>query len=753
MIHWGRAVGGAIWGTVLGGAALWAVTSATPAGDRLAAFARRTEMERRSTVRDIRFRNIGPTETGGRIVDIAVPDPRHPSTFLVAYATGGLWRTEDGGASFSPLFEAQATTVLGAVATDPANPRVIWVGTGEAHASRSTYAGVGIYKSVDGGATWVHLGLAETHRIGRIVVHPTNPDIVYVAAHGSLWSRSADRGVYRTLDGGRTWQKILYVDESTSATDVRLHPTDPGVVYAATWTKDRTEWGLTKAGRGSGVWRSTDGGTTWTKLAGGLPEGDHVGRIGLGVCPTAPDSLYAVVDNQALRPPAAQPRSPDDTPGIVGAQLYRSMDRGTTWTLQNVGYLDLFSTYGHYFADMAVSPRDPDTVYLFGVPLIKSTDGGRSWTELKSRNLHADHHALWIDPGQPRHLVSGNDGGLNVSRDGGASWTHVANVPAAQFYAVAVDMARPYRVYGGLQDSGVWFGRSDRPAATNRWTRLGDGDGMYVQVSPRDSRRLVFGTQFAAYTAVDGVAHRRWTLEPKPPAGEAPDRFGFESPLLMSPHDPNMLYMASQRVYRSRDFGRSFSAISGDLTTNRRSANPELPYSTVSAIDESPRLAGVLYVGTDDGKAWVTRDAGRTWTDISTGLVPERYVSRIAASASRDGVVYLSQTGIRWDEWAAHVFRSEDYGHTWTSIVGNLPAEPVNVIREDPVRPEILYLGTDLGAWVSLDTGATWQPFTGGLPHVPVRDLVVHPREGDLVVGTHGRSIYVADIKPLRGRS
>ncbi len=709
-------------------------------------------MERTSTVRDIRFRNVGPTEMGGRVVDIAVPDARTPSTFLVAYATGGLWKTVDGGRRFSPLFEGQATSVIGAIATDPTNPRVIWVGTGEAHASRSTYAGVGIYKSVDGGLTWAHVGLTATHRIGRIAINPSNPDIVYVAAHGPLWTATPDRGVYRTTDGGQTWQKVLYVDATTSATDVRFHPADPSILYAATWTRDRKEWSLTRAGEGSGVWRSTDGGTTWTRLAGGLPSGVHVGRIGLGVCPAAPDTLYAVVDSQAPRPPAVGGQA--SGPPVVGAQLYRSTDRGTTWTLQNAGDLDLFSTYGHYFADMAVSPRDVNTVYLFGVPLLRSTDGGRSWREIGAAALHADHHALWVDPGQPRHLLSGNDGGLSVSWNGGKTWEHLATVPAAQFYAVAVDMARPYHIYGGLQDSGVWYGPSDQPAATSRWTKLGDGDGMCVQVSPRDHGRLAFGAQFAAYVAVDGAAGKRWTLDPKASAGDEPDRFGFESPLLMSPHDPDVLYMASQRLYRSRDFGRSFSAISADLTTNRRSTNPELPYSTISAIEESPRLPGTLYAGTDDGKAWVTRDGGRSWTDISAGLVPGRYVSRIAASGAQDGVVYLSQTGVRWDEWAAMVFRSDDFGRTWTSIVGNLPAaEPVNVIREDPIRPDLLYLGTDLGAWVSLDAGATWQPFTGGLPRVPVRDLVVHPRDGELVVGTHGRSIYVADVAPLRGRN
>ena len=741
---------------ILGMTATWSAGQPTTAAERLASFAKRTTMERSSLVRNLGVRNIGPIETGGRIVDIEVPDPRDPSTFLVAYASNGVWKTTNNGSSFAPIFDAEATMMIGDVAFDPQDPKVMWVGTGEAHASRSTCSGVGIYKSVDGGVRWTHLGLGDTHRIARIIVSPADSNVVLVAAQGPLWSRSADRGVYRSADGGRTWQKTLFVDEVTGATDVRFHPADPRIVYAATWTRERREWSFTKAGRGSGVWRSLDGGVTWTRLAGGFPSGDTVGRIGLGVSPAAPDGMYAVVDNQAVKPPADQEqpaRRGSQTPPreIVGAQVFRSEDRGSTWSLRNESHLDgVFSTYGHYFADIAVSPMDPQTVYLLGVPLVKSIDGGRTWRGIGDRVVHDDHHALWIDPLHPDHLLDGNDGGLNVSWDGGVTWERIARVPATQFYFVAVDMARPYSVYGGTQDNGVWFAPSDKPAQANTWTSIGDDDGMYVQVDTRTNERYIQGAQFGEYHGVDRTTGETWEVHPVAPEGSEPDRFGFESPILMSPHNPEIVYAASQRLYRSLDQGRTFRPISPDLTTNRTTSG-DTPYSTVVTVSESPMAFGLLYVGTDDGKAWVTRDGGSTWTDVSRGLVDGRYVSRIVASQHRDGVVYASQTGLRWDEWKAYLFRSEDFGHTWKSISARMADEPVNVIREDPTRPEILYAGTDLGVWVSLDTGATWHPLGGGLPHVAVHDLVVHPRDRELVIGTHGRSVFIADVRPVEG--
>jgi len=433
---------------------------------------------------------------------------------------------------------------------------------------------------------------------------------------------------------------------------------------------------------------------------------------------------------------------------VIAAQLFRSNDRGRSFMEASAGYLDgVYSTFGYYFADFAVSPADANTVYLLGVPLIKSTDGGKTWTSIGGRGVHSDHHALWIDPNFPNHIVNGNDGGLNISWDAGETWIDVANIPVGQFYSIAVDMADPYNVYGGLQDNGVYMGPSNRTYDQNTWRSIGGGDGMQVQVDTRTNKLYVRGSQYGNYRATDEATNTSWPVRPRGHVTEQTDRYNWQSPILFSPHTPEILYFGTQRLYRSFDQGRTFDAISGDLTANRQPNWSDTPYSTLVTISESPRTFGLIYVGSDDGLVHVTRDGGLTWTNVTQGLAPDRYVSRVIASQHTDGVAYATQTGYRNDDWTAYLFRTSDYGKTWTSIKGNLPDEPVNVIREDPAHPEILYIGTDLGVWVSLDTGKTWQALT--LPHVPVHDLLVHPRERELVVATHGRSIYIVDARPI----
>ena len=786
----------------------------TTGEERLASFEKRQQMERESLFQNMHFRNIGPTEMNGRIVDVEFPDPDEPFTFLIAYASGGLFKTTNNGTTFEPLFDDQAAIIMGDVAVGPDDPDLIWVGTGERNASRSTYSGAGVYKSTDGGKTWKHMGLADAHRIAKIVISPRDPNTVWVAAQGPLFTDSEYRGIYKTTNGGRSWRKVLYVDERTGASDLVMHPTDPNVLYAAMWTKDRKAWDFVEGGEGSGVWRSDDGGERWRRLEGGLPRGKHVGRIGLAVTPAAPDLIYASVDNQAPKPEKEQPEPstsplapqklktmteeeflalkdsdiqaflsrfhPDDTvekvremvekgelkvkdmlarllesnprlfdKQIIGAQVWRSSNRGRSWKLRNEGFLDgLYSTYGYYFGDIAVSPVDKDEVYLLGVPLIKSTDGGRNWKRGARRGVHSDMQAIWINPKRPQHVVLGNDGGLNITYDGGETWQDITNVPAGQFYAITVDMAKPYNVYGGLQDNGVWMGRSDRKFDENRWTSIGGGDGMRVQVDTRTNQLIYYGTQFGNYNAFDRENNKRWRVRPRSHIYETSNRFNWQSPVVLSPHSQDIVYFGTQRLYRSLDRGRTFTAISDDLTTSREPG--DVPFSTIVTLSESPKRFGLIYVGTDDGLVHVTRDGGYEWTDITRGLAEDRYVSRVVASMHEEGRVYVSQTGYRNDDFRTYLFRSDDYGRNWRSIRGDLPDEPVNVIREDPKHEEILYIGTDLGSFITLDGGKQWQAMAGKLPHVPVQDLVVHPRDNDLVLGTHGRSIFIVDIAPIQ---
>ena len=800
----------------LAGAIPASAQAPTPAAERLASFAARQQMEQRSIFQQLTYRNIGPIQMNGRLVDVEFPDPKNPYTFLLVYASGGLWKTTNNGTTFEPLMDAQSSIVMGDVAVDPRNPNVYWVGTGEKNESRSTYSGTGVFRTTDGGKTWTHMGLADTQRIARIVVSPRDSNTVWVAAQGPLYTDSDARGVYMTTDGGKTWKKTLYVDEQTGASDLAIHPRNPKILYAGMWQKDRKAWKNTPNGPNGGVYRSEDGGVTWKKLTGGLPSGDGLGRIGLAVTPAAPDTLFVTVDNQTAKPDKDQPK-PSDSPlapeklktmteaeflalkdsdiqtflrrsntgdtvaevrqlvkdgtltvkdmlnrllasdaglldkEVIAAQLFRSNDRGNTFTQANTNYLDgVYSTFGYYFADFAVSPKDANTIYLLGVPLIKSTDGGKTWKSIGGRDVHSDHHTLWIDPNFPDHIVNGNDGGLNISWDGGKTFIDVANIPVGQFYSLAVDMANPYNVYGGLQDNGVYMGRSDQPAASNEWRSIGGGDGMQVQVDTRTNKLYIRGSQYGSYRATDETTNKSWTVRPLSHITEPMNRYNWQTPILLSPHTPEILYYGTQRLYRSFDQGHTFSAISGDLTGNHQPNWSDTPYSTLVTISESPRTFGLIYVGSDDGMVHVTKDGGVSWTNVTDGLAKDRYVSRVIASKYEDGVAYATQTGYRDDDWHAYLFRTADYGKTWTSIKGDMPDEPVNVIREDPKHPEILYAGTDLGVYVSLDTGKTWQTLGGNLPHVPVHDLLVHPRENELVVGTHGRSVYILDVKPIQ---
>jgi photosystem II stability/assembly factor-like uncharacterized protein len=791
---------------------------------RLAGYEQRRRMEQASPLQALRFRSVGPEVQGGRIVDVASP-LAHPDSLVVAFATGGLWRTDNRGGSWTSLFDGDSSITIGDFALADPDGRVIYLGTGENNSSRTSYAGTGVFKSTDGGRSWRNVGLTDTHHVGRVLVDPRDPEVVYVAAAGHLYTENAERGIYKSNDGGESWTRVLFVDERTGAIDLVQDPTRPDVLYAATWEKARAPWNFLESGPGSGVWKSTDAGATWTRLGGGFPGGATVGRIGLALAPSRPDTLYAVVDNQSRRPAsemvdeeapsgeltprrlraleaAAFVRLDDaliarflrryDFPramkaarlkrdvkagritvadlvayledanrdlfenDVVQAEVYRTDDGGQTWRRTHEGRIDkVFYSFGYYFGRIAVDPRDAERVYFAGVPLLASSDGGRTWTGLDQRGVHVDHHALFVDPRAPRRLLVGNDGGLNVSYDRGATWSKINNLPVGQFTTLALDNAKPYNIIGGLQDNGVLRGPSTyKPGKSDptAWKEIHGGDGSCIAVDPKDPNTVYAASQFGVASRLDLKAAAREKIRPRPELSarkkERPLRYNWVAPFILSPHSRDVLYYGANKLYRSFDRGTTWTAISEDLTSNPEQG--DVPFGTLTSVAESPKRFGVLWAGTDEGKVWGTRDGGATWTDLSAGLAPGRWVTRVAASAFEEGTVYVSQSGYRNDEFAPYVWRSSDYGRTWESLAAGLPAEPVNTVREDPRARHLLYVGTDVGAFVSLDQGRTWHVLTGGLPRVPVHDLLVHPREGDLVVATHGRSVFVAEAAPLR---
>lgn len=808
-----------------------AVATPDPAVFAHAAEARRT-MEAASPLAAIPFRCVGPMGQGGRVVALAA-DERRPEVWLAAFATGGLWITRTDGSTWEPLFDREEAFALGDVAVrwaEPGVPGTIWVGTGEPNASRSSYAGTGVFRSDDGGRTWKHMGLRGSHRIARIVLHPKDPDTVYVAAQGPLYSDGGERGVYRTTDGGRSWTCVLPGGRRTGAADLLMDWKDPSTLYAALWEKDRRPWDFLESGAGSGLHKSTDGGTTWTPLGGGLPKGDTVGRIGLAQSRQDPKKLYAFVDNHALR--GKDEKDPFEDPerltakrlggltaeellklepkrlkaflkengfrkditaevvrdrlkagtlapkdlvdylgdadaalvetDIVGPELYATADGGTTWTRTHDRRIDgLTYTYGYYFGQVRVDPRDDRRLYLLGVPLLGSSDGGRTFKGLNGESgahwegVHADHHDLWIDPRNPRRLVLGNDGGLNISMDAGETWRAVKNLPVAQCYTVAVDLAEPYRIYTGLQDNGVMMGPA-RPLKPGQqkdgWSFIWGGDGGFVQVSPKDNATVYTESQFGHMGRLNLKTGERASIRPAQALKEPPYRFNWMTPILLSPHSPEILYAGAQQVLRSFDRGDTWTAISADLSTARApfvGGSGNVPFGTLTTLAESPKRFGLLYAGTDDGRVWASRDGGHSWKE-GAGLPSGRWVVRVEASRHAEGRAYAAFSALRDDTAAALVFRSEDHGATWTPIHGNLPAENLNTVREDPVNPELLYAGTDLGLFASLDGGKRWEALTGGLPHVPVHDVAVHPKTGDLVAATHGRSVWVAPAAVLQ---
>lgn len=787
------------------------------------------------------IRNIGPSVMSGRVVDVAVV----VDTMYVAYATGGLWRSINQGNTFEPLLDEACK--LGAVAAHP-NGRLV-VGSGEANSSRSSYAGTGVWISENHGQTWRHAGLEQARHIGRVAIHPQNPDIIYVAALGELYTPNQGGGVYKSEDGGTTWQRVLNVPgkrsgEVVGAVDLVLDITQPEHILAATWDRTRRAHDFLEGGPGSGIWETLDGGATWSRISSreGFPEGAGTGRIGLALHPNS-GTLYAYLDNQDDRPEderggddgshgddnPSEPRhgltrddfldmSPqtfqalDDsllaaflseegfaeadsassvkarvragelkpralydylTDGnaamfdthIIGPELYRiNLREGNsgTWQRTHEDWLDdVCYTYGYYFGMVAADPSDPNVVYIGGVPLLKSIDGGQTFESIGAPNVHADHHKLWVNPRQPNHLINGNDGGINISWDGGESWTKCNSPAVGQFYAVEVDDATPYRVYGGLQDNGTWVGPSTyTPSAGWQqsghypYTSLGGGDGMQIEVDRRTNEVVYTGSQFGWYTRTDQTSGDRHSLRPMHTLGETPLRWNWQTPILLSKHQQDVLYMASNKVHRSLNQGNDWETLSPDLTHGGRAG--DVPFGTLTTLAEHPKKFGQLAVGSDDGRVHVTLDGGHVWQELnlpvatSWGKGNERrhmWVSEVMWSHHDQDLLVIALNGYRNDDNSPHVYATTDLGKHWESWGENLPVQPVNALVESADRKGWWFVGHDGGACMTVDGGAHFSSLL--LPHVPVHDLVIQERENELIIGTHGRSLYVLDLQPL----
>ena len=792
----------------------------TTSSDVKNALSKKEQLVKTSLVKNIPFQNIGPNIMSGRVADVDV-NPDNTTEFYVGYASGGLWYTNNNGITFTPVMDNSETQNIGDIAVDWKSG-TIWVGTGEKNSSRSSYAGIGMLKSTDKGKTWQNVGLLDSHHVSRIIINPNNTDEVVVGVIGHLYSSNDERGLFKTTDGGKTWQKTLYINENTGIIDVEPAPNNFNIMYAASWERERKAWDFDGDGKNSAIYKSIDAGNTWTKISenNGFPNGDGVGRIGLAVFNE--NTVYVLHDSQfreakndkkntskglskedfktmtkeaflalsdkdlnaylktygfqekyraenvkqmvrvgTVKPIDFAKYLEDenevvfDTP-VIGAEVFKTTNGGKLWKKTHTGNIDgLYSSYGYYFGEIRVDLQDENKIYVLGVPILKSKDGGKSFIGINGENVHSDHQALWVNPKKSGHLLNGNDGGLNLSYDDGANWSKLNEPSVGQFYAVYVDNQKDYQVYGGLQDNGVWVG-SHNARIDKRWHQSGQnpfesimgGDGMQVQVDERNPNIVYTGYQFGNYFRIDRKSGKNTYIQPKHTLGESPYRFNWQTPILLSKHNQDILYLGGNKLHRSLNQGDDWETISDDLTTGGKKGN--VAFGTLTSISESPFQFGLLYVGSDDGLVHVTKNGGGSWEKISDNLPQGLWVSRVIASAHQKERVYVTLNGYRFDDFTPYIYVSEDFGSTWKNIGESIPTSSVNVTKEDPSNENVLYVGTDNGAYISFDKGASWQIFNKNLPNVAVHDLAIQEREKHLILGTHGRSLYKANIANLQ---
>ncbi|MEK7402169.1 MAG: hypothetical protein AABZ80_07365, partial [Gemmatimonadota bacterium] len=756
------------------------------------------------TANALRWRTVGPANFEGRVTDIdGIPGS---ATFFVAAAAGGVWKTTNGGVTFRPVFDTYPVASTGAVAIAPSDTMQVWLGTGEPNSRNSIEPGAGIYKSTDGGITWKLMGLEKTQHIGRIVVHPTNPNIVYVATLGAAWKANPERGLYKTTDGGATWQLVKFISDKAGFIDVQMHPTNPNILLAASWERVRGPYFLKSGGPGSNLWKTTDGGATWTEIKGAGWPATPKGRISPRFAPSNPDIVYAMVEADSIRGPS-QPGRPRQT---LANGLYRSADGGATWTKTNNA-----NTRPFYYSQVRVHPRNPDRVWFSSTPVLVSNDGGRT-ARPTTVGIHVDHHAHWIDPTRPGYQIVGNDGGIAITNDDGGAWAFGAQLPLAQPYEVSYDFAVPYNICGGMQDNGTWCGPSRRkqgPITNAFWFTYNGGDGFYAAQHPNEPWILWGESQGGNIGRYDrrtgvrtGLVKPTWrprylqyedsilitrgdTIAPasrevtsriaelrsrqRTDSAELDLRWNWNTPFLLSPHNPDVFYTAANRVMKSTQRGDNLYSISPDLSKKQRAkidtsmrrtggitldATGAETYGTVVALAESYVRPGFLWAGTDDGNVWFTRSDGAAWEPIPStrfaGLpAGDLYVARIEPSHYDSLTAYVAFDNHRWNDFTPYLYVTADGGRTFRSVVNDLPkdgVDNVHVVREDPVNRDLLYVGTARAAYVSLNRGQNWSRFMTGLPTVPVYDLQVHPRDRELIAATHGRGFWIVDVAPLQ---